>query len=172
LIYDQAFGDFDYPQGQVNYSRYFGLRQRADGQGRHVLASTWKFGFSGSQTPIFENFYAGGYSTMRGFRFRGASPKENDVQVGGRFMFLGSLEYLFPLTADEMLRGVAFVDYGTVEREITIKEENFRVAPGLGLRITVPALGPAPLALDFAYPIASADGDERQVFSFYMGFVH
>lgn len=170
LMYDQAFGSFDYPQGQVNYSRYFRVRERADGMGRHVLASTWKVGISGTNTPIYENFYAGGFSSMRGFRFRGASPIEGGVQVGGRFMFLGSLEYMFPLTADEMLRAVAFVDYGTVEQEITMKKDNFRVAPGLGLRIAVPILGPAPLAFDFAAPVAKANGDQTQVMSFYMGF--
>ncbi len=170
LIYDQAFGKFDYPQGQVNFSHYNRVHERADGMGRHVLVNTWRLGFSGSETPIFENFYAGGFSTMRGFRFRGASPTENGVQVGGRFMFLGSLEYMFPLTADEMLRGVAFVDYGTIEQDITINSENFRVAPGLGLRISVPMLGPAPLAFDFAVPVAKADGDRTQLLSFYMGF--
>jgi outer membrane protein insertion porin family len=170
LIFDQVFGEYDYSRGNVNYSRYFMLRERPDGSGRHTLASTWKFGVTGSQTPIFENYFAGGYSTMRGFSFRGASPVVGDIQVGGEFMFLGSLEYVFPLTADEMLRGVAFVDYGTVESELDIDSENFRVAPGLGLRVTVPALGPAPLAFDFAYPLNHADTDDRQVFSFFMGF--
>ncbi|MFN6163295.1 MAG: BamA/TamA family outer membrane protein, partial [Planctomycetota bacterium] len=42
----------------------------------------------------------------------------------------------------------------------------FRVAPGLGLRVAIPAMGPAPLAFDFAVPVAYADTDERQVFSF------
>lgn len=170
LIYDQAFGKFDYPQGQINFSNYNTVHERADGMGRHVLVNTLRVGFSGTDTPIFENFYAGGFSSMRGFRFRGASPKEGGVQVGGRFMFLGSLEYMFPLTADEMLRGVAFVDYGTVERDITMTEENFRVAPGLGIRVSVPMLGPAPLAFDFAVPVAKADGDEEQVLSFFMGW--
>lgn len=170
LIYDQVFGEYDYPRGLINYNRYFLVRERPDQTGRHTLASTWKLGFSGADTPIFENFFAGGYSTLRGFRFRGASPKVDDVQVGGQFMFLGSLEYVFPLTADEMLRGVAFVDYGTIEQDFTIKSENIRVAPGLGLRVAIPALGPAPLAFDFAYPVTKADGDETQVFSFFMGF--
>ena len=169
MIYDQVFGEYDYPRGLINYNRYFLVRERPDQTGRHTLASTWKLGFSGADTPIFENFFAGGYSTLRGFRFRGASPTVNDVQVGGRFMFLGSLEYVFPLTADEMLRGVAFVDYGTIEQDFTIKGENIRVAPGLGLRVAIPALGPAPLAFDFAYPVQKADGDQTQVFSFFMG---
>lgn len=170
LIFDQVFGEYDYSRGAVNYSKYFRVRERADGTGRHVLASTWRVGITGSQTPIFENYFAGGYSTLRGFSFRGASPTVGDVQVGGEFMFLGSLEYVFPLTADEMLRGVAFVDYGTIEPDLDINSEDFRVAPGLGLRVTVPALGPAPLAFDFAYPINHADSDDRQIFSFFMGF--
>ncbi|MEM7474809.1 MAG: BamA/TamA family outer membrane protein [Planctomycetota bacterium] len=170
LIFDQVFGEYDYQRGRVSYSRYFNLRERADGTGRHVLASTWRLGFSGSQTPIFENFFAGGYSTMRGFSFRGAGPVEGDIQVGGEFLALGSLEYVFPLTADDMLRGVAFIDYGTVEQNIEFDKDSFRVAPGLGLRVTVPALGPAPLAFDFAYPLNYADTDDRQIFSFFMGF--
>ncbi len=170
LVYDQVFGEFDYPRGQINYSKYFLMRERPDGGGRHTLASSWRVGVTGAQTPIFENYFAGGYSTLRGFSFRGASPTEGDIQVGGELMFLGSLEYVFPLTADEMLRGVAFVDYGTVERDIEFNSENFRVAPGLGLRVTVPALGPAPLAFDFAVPVNHADTDDRQIFSFFMGF--
>ena len=169
LIFDQVFGEYDYSRGNINYSRYFNVHERGDGGGRHILASTWKFGVTGSQTPIFENYFAGGYSTLRGFSFRGASPKVSDVQVGGEMMFLGSLEYVFPLTADEMLRGVAFVDYGTVEQDLSIDSQNFRVAPGLGLRVSVPALGPAPLAFDFAYPINHSDTDDTQVFSFFMG---
>ncbi len=131
MIYDQGFGEFDFPRGQVNFSRYFLVRERADGTGRQTLTSAWRLGFSGSDTPIFENFFAGGFSTLRGFRFRGASPVENDVQVGGRFQFIGSLEYLFPLTADDMIRAVTFVDYGTIERDIEFDWRNFRVAPGV-----------------------------------------
>jgi outer membrane protein insertion porin family len=29
----------------------------------------------------------------------------------------------------------------------------------------------APLAFDFAFPVATADGDDEQVFSFYMGLI-
>ncbi len=169
LIYDQTFGEFDYPRGQVNFSRYFLVRQRADGGGRHTFTSSMRLGFSGVDTPLFENFFAGGFSTMRGFAFRGASPVDSDVQVGGRFQMLGTFEYMMPITADDMLRMVAFVDYGTVEKDIELNSKNFRVAPGFGARIAVPALGPAPLAFDFAFPVSYADTDTRQVFSFTMG---
>ena len=47
---------------------------------------------------------------------------------------------------------------------------NMRVAPGVGLRITLPAMGPAPIALDFAVPVAYAPYDSKQLFSFFVGF--
>ena len=169
LIYDQTFGEFDYPRGQVNLSRYFLVRERADGGGKHTFTSSMRLGFSGVDTPVFENFFAGGFSTMRGFAFRGASPVENGAQVGGRFQMLGTFEYMLPITADDMLRMVAFVDYGTIEQDIELNAKNFRVAPGFGARIAVPALGPAPLAFDFAFPVSYADTDTRQIFSFTMG---
>jgi outer membrane protein insertion porin family len=31
--------------------------------------------------------------------------------------------------------------------------------------------GGAPLAFDFAFPVAMADTDDKNIFSFYMGFV-
>ena len=169
LIYDQVFGEFDFPRAQVNYSKYFLVRERADGTGRHTFTSAIRTGFAGTDQPLFENFFAGGFTTLRGFQFRGAGPVENGVQVGGRFQFLGTFEYMFPITADDMLRMVAFVDYGTVERNIEVNWDEFRVAPGLGFRIAIPALGPAPLAFDFAVPVAYGANDERQVFQFSAG---
>ena len=90
--------------------------------------------------------------------------------VGGEFQFLNTIEYMFPLTADDMVKGVLFCDYGTIEEDIEINSENFRVAPGFGFRIHMPAAGlGAPLAFDFAFPVAHADTDETEVFSFYLG---
>jgi hypothetical protein len=114
----------------------------------------------------------GGVSTLRGFSFRGASPVSpgTDVIVGGQFSFLGSVEYMFPLTADDMVKAVVFCDFGTVEEKIEINAEDYRVAPGAGLRIFIPAMGPAPIALDFAFPVAKEDTDDTQIFSFFIGF--
>lgn len=167
--YENVFGDYDFGRTDLSFNRYFLVRQRADRSGKQTLTMGLNVGFSGEDTPVFENFFAGGYSTMRGFAFRGASPTEDTAKVGGRFKFIGTVEYMFPLTADDMLRGVAFVDYGTVERDIEMNSDNFRVAPGFGIRIAIPALGPAPLAFDLAFPIEEAAGDERQVFAFSMG---
>jgi len=93
------------------------------------------------------------------------------VQVGGHFMALASAEYMFPLTADDMLRAVVFCDTGTVEKSIDSWEDKYRVAPGFGLRITVPQMGPAPIALDFAFPVSSSEFDREEVFSFFLGML-
>ena len=106
---------------------------------------------------------------MRGFEFRGASPQDSGVIVGGRFMMLGSVEYLFPITADDMLKGVVFCDYGTVEEDVKIEGDDYRVAFGAGLRVSIPAMGPAPIALDFAVPLAREDTDDIQNFSYSIG---
>ncbi len=170
LSYEQVFGTFDYPRGIVDYRRYFLLNERPDGSGRHVLGASVRTGFSGAQTPIYENFFAGGYSTLRGFRFRSASPQSDGVYVGGEFSLLGSVEYIFPITADDMLKGVVFSDFGTIEEKIEINKDDFRVAVGAGLRVSVPAMGPAPIALDLAVPISREQTDRIQNFSFFVGF--
>ncbi len=170
LTWHQAFGELDDPRGDIDFRRYRLLYQRPDGSGRHTLSFGTKIGVSGTQTPMFENYYAGGFSSMRGFDFRGASPVEGGVRVGGSFQWLNTLEYMFPLTADDMIKGVVFCDFGTVEDEVRLDSDDFRVAPGLGLRVHMPAMGiGAPLAFDFAFPVMESEFDEKQVFSFYLG---
>jgi outer membrane protein insertion porin family len=172
LSYQQAFGTYDYPRGDLRYNRYFLLRERPDGSGRHTLMYSTQLGITGSQTPIYENYFAGGFSTIRGFDFRGASPMQGGVRVGGEFMWINTVEYMFPLTADDMLKGVVFCDFGTVEEKVEINGEDMRVAPGFGFRVQIPRMGNgAPLAFDFAFPVLQESTDDERVFSFFMGFL-
>ncbi len=166
--FEQVIGTFVYPRGILEGRQYFLLNERPDGSGRHVLSIGSVLGMSGPDTPAYDNFYAGGYNTLRGFVFRGASPRQNGAIVGGPFQWLNTVEYLFPITADDTLRGVVFTDFGTVESNVSINQ--MRVAPGFGLRITLPAMGPAPIALDFAVPVVYAPYDSQQLFSFFVGF--
>jgi outer membrane protein insertion porin family len=172
LELEQVIGTFEYPRAVVDARKYFLLNERPDHTGRHVLTAATRVGFTGNDTPAYDRFYAGGFSTLRGFDFRGASPVSpgTNIVVGGDFMWVNTVEYLFPITADDMIHGVVFTDFGTVEEDIEI--EDFRVAPGFGLRITVPAMGPAPIALDFAFPVLEAPFDDEQVFSFNIGLQH
>lgn len=167
--FEQVVGRWVYPKAEIDMRQYFLLHERADGSGRHVLSVLGHFGVTGDNTPIYDHFFAGGYSTIRGFYFRGASPQENGIVVGGQAIVLGSLEYMFPITQDDMLRGVMFCDTGTVEPTLSDWNNRYRVAVGTGLRICVPAMGPAPIALDFAVPLNKNPGDRQEVFSFFLG---
>ena len=178
--FEQVIGTFVYPRGILEGRQYFLLNERPDGSGRHVLSIGSVLGMSGPNTPAYDNFFAGGYNTLRGFTFRGASPRQtvtgaspvnagqDAAIIGGPFEWLNTVEYMFPITANDALRGVVFTDFGTVESNVSIS--NMRVAPGFGLRITLPAMGPAPIALDFAVPVVYAPYDSKQLFSFFVGF--
>jgi outer membrane protein assembly factor BamA len=122
----------------------------------------------GRTAPAFERFYAGGFRSLRGFRFRGVWPNVNGFEMGGDFMFLNSIEYQVPVKANDQLFLVAFVDSGTVERDVEIKD--YRVSAGGGRRLTVPMLGPVPIALDFGFPVVKGVEAPEQLFSFWMGF--
>ncbi len=172
LSFKQAFGDYSFSRGDIDFRLQRLLFQRTPTSGHHVISYRTQLGFTGSDTPVFENYLAGGFTSMRGFDFRGVSPIEGGVRVGGEFQWLNSLEYQFPITWDDMISGVAFVDFGTVEESIEIQSDNFRVAPGVGLRVNLPYAGmSAPLAFDFAFPVDEAAGDDKRTFSFLIGIV-
>lgn len=166
---EQVVGTWSYPRFNAQFKKYWLLYERADMSGRHVLSFTTSFSWTGDNTPIYESYFAGGSSTIRGFEYRGVSPIEEGYAVGGNVMVLASLEYLFPITADDMIRGVVFCDTGTVQRRIDEWDDRYRVSIGAGFRISMPMLGPAPMALDFAVPLVREKGDEKELFSFQMG---
>lgn len=125
--------------------------------------------------PIFERLYLGG-RTFRGYSFRGVSPRgrffnqlpppttlPSPDPVGGTWSFFFGPEIEQPLF-QRVLSGVVFVDTGTVT--FTPGFQQYRVSAGFGLRLYLPALGPAPLAFDFGFPIVKQAPDAERVFSF------
>lgn len=164
---EQAFAEYDYTRFEIEGRQYFTTYRRPDGYGKHILMLMGNLGWTGDSTPIYERFFAGGFQSFRGFAFRGVTPIENGVEIGGQFQLLGTVEYMFPVMANEMVKVVGFTDFGTVEEEVTLN--NFRVSVGAGLRIQVPGMGPVPIALDWAVPVVKQDFDREQLFSFYIG---
>lgn len=170
---EQAFADYDFTKLELLGSQYYTVYQRPDGAGKHILSFRGNLGWTTDDTPSFERFYAGGFQTFRGFEFRSVSPLEpgnlgtNGAAVGGFFQALGTAEYMVPVLANEAVRVVAFTDFGTVDEDVSL--DKFRVSVGAGLRITVPQMGPVPIALDWAFPVVKQETDIRQIFSFYIG---
>jgi outer membrane protein assembly complex protein YaeT len=168
---EQVMGSYTFPIATGEYTKFLSSKylQREDGSGKHVLAVRSQVAFEGGNAPVFERFYAGGFRSLRGFTFRGVGPIDQPTGLftGGTFSFLNTLEYMVPILPSDKLHMVGFIDHGTVERSVEIK--NYRVSAGFGFRINVPQLSPLPIALDFAFPINKAPWDNKQLFSFYVG---
>jgi outer membrane protein assembly complex protein YaeT len=166
---EQVTGDYTFPIGTAEFTQFFSNKwlQREDGSGKHVLAFRSQVAVAGANAPVFERFYAGGFRSLRGFTFRGVGPSENNLHTGGTFSLLNTVEYQVPVLQNDKLFFVTFLDHGTVEQNVAIKD--YRVSAGFGFRIAVPALGPLPIALDFAFPLNKTSTDDKQLFSFYVG---
>ncbi len=122
--------------------------------------------------PIYERYYLGGQS-FRGFDFRGIGPVgiRNDTGVlgddpiGGTWSFFLGSQIVHPIFED-VLAGVVFVDSGTVGYDIGF--DDYRVTAGVGVRLYVPQISPAPIGFDFGFPILEEPTDESRVFTFFI----
>ncbi|MCG3137589.1 MAG: Outer membrane protein assembly factor BamA [Phycisphaerae bacterium] len=169
--YELAGGDWSFSKLESSYEWYYTLKR--DEQDRpHIFALKGEIGYMFGETPVFERYYGGGIGTIRGFEFRGISPRDgpcwdDDQRIGGEFRALAGAEYSFPLYAD-IFRGVLFTDMGTVEEGFEVTA--WRSAVGFGLRLYIPNyFGPVPFEFNFAFPVTQSDEDDTQIFSFAIG---
>ena len=166
---EEVLGDYQFPRASLAGRYYKTLRKRVDGTGRWVLGLYTNAGWNGNQAPIYERYYGGGSTSLRGFEYRWITPRylQTGFGIGGNFEFYNSAELLIPVSGGDEFQFALFVDSGTVAEKID-KWGRYRVAPGVGLRFSIPMLGPAPLALDFAFPVSKDPRDVTEVFSFSM----
>ncbi len=135
---------------------------------KHIVQVGGNIGQIFGDAPVFEKFYGGGIGALRGFEYRGISPRAGwrKDRVGGDFQLLTNAQYSFPLVGDT-IRGVTFLDMGTVEDDFGIS--SWRASVGIGLRIYIKYFGPIPMSFDLGFPIAKDGDDDTQVFSFAFG---
>ncbi len=156
--------------------KHWTVREK-QGRGKHVLGVRGRLGVVDSydgRVPVFERFYAGGISTLRGFDYEGVSPVDPTTgdQVGGESLLVGSLEYSLPLAEDQGLRLVTFMDAGYVQEEadeVFSGWDELRLSVGVGVRWRMMFLGPATLEVDLATALREEDEDETQNFHFALG---
>ncbi len=123
------------------------------------------------ELPFFENFYAGGPRTVRGYKENTLGPKDSDKRaLGGNFMVVGNAELILPVPFVEDLESVrftAFVDMGNVygvNDDINI--DDLRFSTGLS-GIWVSPFGV--LSVSLAYPFNDKKDDITQAFQFTFG---
>lgn len=164
---EAALGDYNFPRATLDGRIYKTLHKRVDGTGRWVLGFSSHLGWTGDDTPIYERYYGGGSQNLRGFEYREVTPRylNTNFGIGGKFEFYNTVEFFVPISGGDEFQLAFFVDTGTVAESMK-KWGRYRVAPGVGLRFSIPMLGPAPLALDFAFPVSKDPNDVTEVFTF------
>ncbi len=161
-------GDWFFGRFTADTAQHFTLLTDSSNR-KHVLSLGGTLGQIFGDAPVFEKYFGGGIGSIRGFEFRRVAPMArfiSEKRVGGDFELLTNAEYSFPVW-EETLRGVTFLDMGTIEENTEISQ--WRAAIGVGMRVYLKPFGPIPLAFDFAIPLSKGPDDDTQVFSFSFG---
>lgn len=171
--YEQVVGTDVFGKFNAEYKKYWTVYVDSLDR-KHIIATRMAYGQIVGDAPTFEKYFGGGIGSVRGFTYRGISPRgtyanglPHDDPIGGDMMFFAGAEYSFPIVS-EALRGVAFVDSGTVEKDFELT--TYRISAGFGIRWVIPFMGPVPMAFDFGFPLVKDENDDTQIFSFSLGW--
>lgn len=126
--------------------------------------------------PFFENFYAGGVRSVRGFADntlgpRAAATGSSYLQpIGGSLKTTGSVELIFPTLLDSPAARVsAFVDVGNVFADTdSFDAGELRASTGVSLMWRSPM---GPISISYAFPLRKEDDDELERLQFTFGGV-
>lgn len=129
-------------------------------------------GYDDRPLPFFENFYAGGVGTVRGYDTSSIGPRDiNGLNLGGDKRVLVNSELLFPMPGSGKERSVrlsAFVDGGIIYGVPTAipGTDGPRYSYGLALTWISPV---GPLKMSYALPLAEQPNDRLTRFQFTLG---
>jgi outer membrane protein insertion porin family len=184
-------------------AEYYKLRARAQQLFPINDDHTWALKFSGNlgyadtlgsndPFPFYENFYAGGLGSVRGFTSNTLGQRTTptrdggrDRTLGGNILVEGSAEVLFPLPFIEnqsAFQTSLFLDAGNTflsscydVREADVGRQqcssgvdlsDLRYSIGIGFSWLTPV---GPLTFSFAEPLNDESGDDTQFFQFSLG---
>ncbi len=144
-----------------------------------------------SQLPFFEHYYAGGFSSVRGFRDNSMGPRstpnasdpsQTPQPFGGNVLITGGAELLFPtpfVKDQRSLRTVLFWDMGNVFDTNCSTQQKKRGESGCNLSLSdmgstvgvgmnwLTAMGP--LSFSIGMPIKQPSNSNTQLFQFSLG---
>lgn len=189
-VFQRASAEIGTPAGSLQYYKLSFQHQHFFALGKgYTLMLNGEVGIgdglNDKPLPFFKNFYAGGTSSVRGFKSGTLGPKDRyGDALGGDTRLVGNAELIFPLPGlkdDQSLRMSAFIDAGAVWGPSdgnpanpynglyeTFSFDDMRYSAGVAL-VWVSPFGP--LKFSLAQPLVKKDGDKTEVFQFTMGNV-
>lgn len=164
--------DIEYYRLTYTLGRYWPLTEKTTFKARIDLGYGAGYGDT-EMLPFFKNFYAGGSTTVRGYRSSSLGPRDPNVNepIGGNRRVLANMEYLFPMPGtgreDRSMRLSAFIDAGMVyghDERLDLGE--LRYSAGLAFNWFSPV---GPLSFSYAVPLNKKPGDETESLQFTLG---
>ncbi len=160
--------DLEFYKLSYNQEQYFPISTNT------TLYLNADFGYGDSygdadSLPFFENYYAGGKGSVRGFTDNTLGPRDIfDDPIGGSVKLVGNAEFIFPvpfMPDNKSVRMSTFVDAGNVyDDEIDVGELRYSVG------VSAKWLSPfGALSFSLAMPINDGEDDEVQTFQFAFG---
>ncbi|MFQ5995954.1 MAG: BamA/TamA family outer membrane protein, partial [Acidiferrobacterales bacterium] len=125
------------------------------------------------ELPFYENFFAGGATSVRGFASRTLGPRDTAPPfdpIGGDKRLLGNLEWFFPVPGQSRNQGMRmslFLDTGWVwgpDEKVDLSE--LRYSTGLAFNWLSPV---GPLAIIIAVPLNDEPVDDTETVQFTLG---
>lgn len=170
-------GEFAVPGPSL---QYYKLKYKANAY--HPINETFTFSLRGEfgygdsygdteEYPFFQNFYAGGIRSVRGFQANTLGVKEDDEPLGGNLLVSGGAEVIFPVPfmkkTLKSFRLSAFTDFGNVyDVNQDFDAGLLRYSAGLSA-IWISPFGA--MSFSIAAPLKKEDGDETEAFQFSLG---
>ncbi len=170
-------GEFAVPGPSL---QYYKLKYKANAY--HPINDTFTFSLRGEfgygdsygdteEFPFFQNFYAGGIRSVRGFQANTLGVKEDDEPLGGNLLVSGGAEVIFPVPfmkkTLKSFRLSAFTDFGNVyDVDQDFDAGLLRYSAGLSA-IWISPFGA--MSFSIAAPLKKEDGDETEAFQFSLG---
>jgi outer membrane protein insertion porin family len=129
--------------------------------------------YGNSTVPFYQNYYAGGITSIRGYSVSTLGPKDTDGSaLGGTREIILSNEILFPMPGlkdNKRVRLSIFYDMGSLwggNMFGLTPEQSFRASYGVGLSWISPF---APIKISYAFPMFNQPNDTLQPFQFMLG---
>jgi outer membrane protein insertion porin family len=165
--------DIEYYKLTYLAGRYWPVTERTSFKLKGELGYGGAYGDT-EELPFFKNYYAGGSSTVRGFKSRSLGPRDTlypDDPVGGNRRVLANMEYLFPMPGtpreEKSMRLSLFVDGGMVYgRGEDLDLGQLRYSSGLAFNWFSPV---GPLSFSYAIPLNDKPEDKTENFQFTLG---